>query len=286
MIGIKKSDSVNSKFRSIIKAQEHLLSKEGDGIGALIVDKNNNIQVRRHLQVDEYGQVYRWVQDNASKAKIVAIHTRQATDGGVNERNIHFYKIGNYYMAHNGIIGEYSGYNYKWRNQKNLVFKNDYPAGKTFRIVEGDEGMEAQEFSDDPMVIEQGLEKEAQEIKEMEMQDERMSDSYQFLRNIPKPITKAILAEEADKKHFMGVGVIFNEMTKKMFVISTREMKAHTDLKNMMFSYSYEPENVLHSYQNVFGFKVMTGEKEERLKTKIVPAGIYEIDFAGIKVGK
>jgi hypothetical protein len=113
---------------------------------------------------------------------------------------------------------------------------------------------------------------------------ETMSDSYNFLLNIPKPITKSILAEEMDKKHFMGVGVIVNKETKKMFVLSTREMKSHTDYKDFMFSYSYEPEDTLLNYQDVFGFKVMTNDKRETLKSHIIPTGIYEINFGNIKV--
>jgi len=249
LIGIKVNDSANKKFARIIKAQEHSLSNQPHGISALIVDKDNNISVKKEL--NEYGKVFVWVQNRIKNAKIVAIHSRQATDGEIDEANLHFFEIDDYFFAHNGIVGEYSDYQIVGR-------QIGFPVGQTFHIVENNE--------------------------EKEIKENEMSDSYNFLLNIPKPITKLSLVKEIENTRFTGVGVLVDKQKKRMIVFSTREMKAHTDFKNYFLIYSYDPTNTLVDFKSILGFQVIVKDNGEKLKAYSVPAGIYEVNY--LKVGK
>ena len=94
LIAVKNNNSQNEKVLKIIKAQEKSLSNQPHGISALIVDKNNNISVNR--TVNEYGKVFSWVYGKVKTAKIISIHTRQATSGNIDEANTHFFKVKNY----------------------------------------------------------------------------------------------------------------------------------------------------------------------------------------------
>ena len=263
LIGIKTNDSQNVKFEKIIRAQEHSLSDQPHGISALIVDKWNNISVKKEL--NEYGKVFIWVRNRIRNAKIVAIHTRQATDGEIDEANLHFFNVKDYFFAHNGIVGKYSKCCVINQGQRRFFS----PTGKTFKV----EGYADDMISELPGDVEKALEKEAKEEKN------KMSDSYNFLLNIPKPITKLRLIEEIENKNFIGMGVLFGKNEKKMTVFATREMKAHTDFKNYFFVYSYDPINVLSDIRSILGFQTMVKDKSEKLRPYNVSAGIYEVGF-------
>ena len=71
-----------------------------------------------------------------------------------------------------------------------------------------------------------------------------------------------------------------------MIVFSTREMKAHTDFKNYVFVYSYDPTNTLVDVRSVLGFQVVIKDKSEKLKPYNVSAGIYEIGFNQMYKGR
>lgn len=281
LIAVKSNDSQNVKFERIIKAQERSLSNQPHGISALIVDRENNISVKRELV--NYGNVFMWVYRNLRSAKIVAIHTRQSTGGTIDENNIHFFNVGNYYFAHNGIVGKYSrlanyaGYGFK----QNTIFD---PRNKSFKVFDSEmEMVENDIVSENPIEVESVLEAEEKIIAKEKKQE--MCDSYKFLLNIPKPITKSILATEIDKTNFYGKGVIFDKNQKRMIVFSTMEMKVHTDFKNYMILYSYDPENTLLNFKNVLGFKIFTNEKEEKQKAYNMPSGIVELAFKDINKG-
>lgn len=258
LIGFKLKKSQNKEFEKIIKAQEDSLSDQPHGISALIVNKNNKIEVKKELS--EYKKVFNWVYRKIKNAKIVAIHTRQATDGGIDEDNLHFFKIGEYFFAHNGIIGNYSNYSLYLRG-------NFFPVGKSFSVTDDiDEENEVK-------AVEEALEKEAKG------EEKEMSDSYKFLLNIPKPITELSLKKEIEEKKFVGIGAIFDEKRKKFFFASTREAKAHTDFKNYIILYSYDPVNVLSKYRKISGFPIILKDETKKLKRYILPAGIYKKSF-------
>jgi len=50
------------------------------------------------------------IQSKAEKSEIVHIHFRKASAGAINHDNVHMWKIGDYYVSHNGFVGKYSQY--------------------------------------------------------------------------------------------------------------------------------------------------------------------------------
>lgn len=275
LIAIKKDDTQSEKIEKIIKAQEHSLSDQPHGISALIVDKNDNISVKREL--NDYEKLFVWVYSRIKNAKIIAIHSRQATDGEIDKKNLHFFEIKNYLLAHNGIVGGYSKFFTGCGRQGFFPMNEKY----------------AEDVKYAEEIIEENVlrKTEAEQVndflkKEEETDDKGMSDSYKFLENIPKPITDSNLREEIEKTKFVGIGVLFGRKEKRMTVFSTRETKCHTDFKNYIILYSYNPTNVLVKYQNVLGFEIISKDNNERLKPLTVNAGIYEIDFSSLSKGR
>ena len=277
-LAIKANNSQDKLIEKVIRAQETRISEEPHGISALIVRYDNKIEVKKEL--NDYQNVFQWVYDNIKKAKVISIHSRQATDGSISEENLHFNEIDKCFIAHNGIVGKYSGYGYLGEGSRFGV-KNDNwnPVGKTISVFDGEA---EKEFADEQTQIEgQEIAKEVNEELEDEEQD--TSDSYKFLLNIPKPITKDVIRKEIAKTRFNGVATIIDSQAKKLFLFSTRDISAHTDFKNYLILYSFTPESVISTYQNVFGIKVSTEKAEIELNEFVIPEDVYEVGINDIK---
>lgn len=261
LIGIKLNGSEDSTFEKILRAQESSLRDQPHGIAGLRISKKNQINVAKRL--DNYNPVFADIYKNLKDTKIVGIHTRQATSGLINLRNTHFFQVGDYLFAHNGIVSDYHmGY-----QGKQFYFSSacDEPNYKETNILELEEGN-----------LTEAIEKNQEDL----------CDSHKFLLNIPKPITKKILREEIEERGFSGVGIIVDKRNRKIFTIATRELKCHTDFRNYLFIYSYNPESRLREYKKFIGFNVFNKENEEKLELFGIPAGVYELSYnpkVGIK---
>ena len=275
LIGIKVNNLEDNRFEKIIRAQEESMSNQPHGIGALIIDRYNRISLKREL--NKYEKVFNWVRNRIKDAKIVVIHTRQATDGKIDEKNIHLFNSGGYFFAHNGIVSKFSKYGGSGFIQVGMGTRGlPYPASKRFFIPDSDI------ISEEPKDVEKALEME----KEIEKKSDEMCDSYKFLVSLKKPITKLGLIQDIEDKGFMGMGVLVGERDKKITVFSTRIFEAHTDFKNYTIVYSYEPTNTMLYYKNALGFPIIFKEKSGKLKPLPVASGVYEINYGKLKVGK
>lgn len=110
-----------------------------------------------------------------------------------------------------------------------------------------------------------------------------MCDSYRYFKKLSKPITKKILEQSIQKDSFYGVALLVDKKNKRMFIMSTRNFNAQTDLKSYLFFYSFEPrrEETIKKW-DFLGFRFY--EEEEKTKTFNIGPGVYQIGFnRGIK---
>lgn len=307
----------NSPMAEILAAQSKDLKTQPHGIGAVVGYTDGKLNVYRDLT--NYDDVIARAVSETPESTLCAIHTRISTHGTINLDNVHFFRIGNYLMAHNGhVMGytlTYAGNNY-WGAYGGKGFgfgEGDYnftPSKSEKKKERRQERIDTLEtiLYDCPQctIAKQACDVHKTQYKELvslyEKQKTRkedyyfntlkgatypvkakseFSDSYQFLQNIPKPITRDILAAEIVKRDFSGVAVIIDEKKRHLFLFSTRSMTVHTDFKTFSVFYSWAtPESKIPNYEILPMIHVPVlrdnGKKFEKYET---PAGVYEFDF-------
>lgn len=256
LVGINFDKKKNKIVPEIIRAQLDQFDREVDGVACLIV-RGSEAEVKK--EVDEYDDVYSYLLKNAEKADLFGLHTRTATQGLVSQDNCHFYQRGQYIFAHNGFVGGFSSQytNYApYNQQKTMGFGNMNKS-----IFETDYEMEQY----DKKMIDQAEKKEK-------------SDSLMFLEKIPKNVSLKELEALAEQYSFKGVSCLYDKKRKKMFLLNTRDIEVHTDLKSYLIMYSYSPENELREQVYFKGLKLY-GDVGEELETYKIPSGIFEFSF-------
>jgi predicted glutamine amidotransferase len=235
LLGIKLNNSDTREFGKILKLQEKILRTEPDGIAGIRIRKDDKVSTIKRLE--NYNPVFDDIYRHIAESKIISIHTRQATSGAVDLENTHYFRVNEYFFAHNGIVGD--------------CF--DYPR---------------KGFWKEPETSDINLEQETD-----------LSDSYRFLIDLPKPITKNVLEKAIKEKSFVGFGVLIDTKRKKIFILTTRVLEAHTDFRNYFFVYSFTPKSVVRRYKNFIGLRLFDQSKDERLKSFSIEEGIYEMKF-------
>lgn len=104
LVAFKKPGNIEV-LDSLWAAQYNELSSEKDGYGCLIVQQDNTVKTFRSLT--KYDAIYGHARKALSEAKIVAMHTRTASSGNVDEENVHFFRNKDIFFAHNGVVSEY-----------------------------------------------------------------------------------------------------------------------------------------------------------------------------------
>ena len=251
LLGIKLNGKNSPDFAKIIRLQETKLRSQPDGIATLRIDDNNKVKISREME--EYGKALSDIYKNVGNSRIVGVHSRQATSGETNIKNTHFFEVGRYIFAHNGMVSDYDSMTF---GEKDTSFIT--PTNQNLRW---DGYYETKGKLDD------------------EIKKEKMCDSYQFIKNIKKPITKKILRREMEKKGFYGVAVLIDKKAKKIFTIATREAKAHTDFKTFFFMYSFDPVNELKNYKKFIGFRIFKESQQKKVELFTIMPGVYELDY-------
>lgn len=264
LIGIKLKDKdEENNFEKVLKLQENILRKEPHGVASLKILKNDSVIVKKAL--DDYSPVFDDIYKSLGSIKVVGLHTRQATSGNIDLKNTHFFEVGDYLFAHNGFVNEYSlsssyGYNYYPNNRQGKIFIK-----KSFGTLTEFHNPDTEDLDSD------------YPIKEKSKSD--MCDSYQFLKNIKKPITKSIIESEAFEKGFTGVGVIVDKRRKRIFIFSTRKIQVHTDFENYIFLYSFQPKDKIKEYKSFLGLPLYEKDNEEVLTSYEIDEGVYEMRY-------
>lgn len=92
---------------SIFPITKMLLDEQNtnnDGTGSYCFNKNNdNVYNQKKMKEDAKS-----IAINLSKFDVINYHFRNSTGGEVNEKNAHFWKIGNWIFAHNGTASSFS----------------------------------------------------------------------------------------------------------------------------------------------------------------------------------
>ncbi len=122
------------------------------------------------------------------------------------------------------------------------------------------------------------------EEKEPEKKEKaNMSDSYQFLEYLVgkhETIDKEAIEKAIESKTFSGIGTIIDLKNGKLFVFGTRTIKVHTDFKNYLILYSYDPKSVISEYSNnqFLGFPIEDIDEFE-YEIREIPKGVYVYDI-------
>lgn len=296
VIGINKTNKKNNNFETLIKAQENDLRKETDGIGSIMIDDKNNLRVFRELS--EYGKVFHNTYNLLSKAKLVAIHTRNRTSGKIDLANVHFFEIDGYLMAHNGFVGAYHNtlyspsYSYYGRNKAIPIYnkeENDIESGSERKIAEdfmltcdgcfnSKKGF-CKKHKTEYYHYQQVFSNKKENKNEV---DGDFSDSYLFLKNIEKPITIENLTKEVEDKRFTGFGIILNKNNNEIFLIVKKEVNLRIDKNGLTGAFgSYKLENEYKDYKlsSFCGIEYIQSAKTEKIdfENHIIPEGIYKL---------
>ena len=303
IVGVKLNNKKNEEFGNLIDAQRETLSGERHGICSLSVDTKNKIKVKREFDTDRYDMVVNDTLKDIKDKKVVSLHTRTGTSGEFGLLNVHFFENERYLMAHNGFVGKYHGSEYS--NSRKLGFENNWGWSQTYgyhretpidsevkkeleesanpknwcidcaSLYETDEYCEAHKNYDIPPLL-----PEPKVIKE----DSKYCDSARFVLSLKGDITKESLELEMDSTSFSGIATIYDKKLHKLWILATRDIKIHTDSKNYILMYSFDPENTLVKYSKFLGLPILDSETEIEIEEKVVPAGVYCIDTDNLEV--
>ena len=280
---IRTGDKQDNLISELIKSQEGILTKEPHGIGALVINQDNTIEIEKSMTF--YSDIYEWVEGKIPTSKIISIHTRTSTGGLTNLNNVHFFDIEGYYFGHNGIVSDYvtSKYHHSYGKENNKSWDTGHKYWESKAEEEADEYFKKGknkkkknqqiEDTENSIIITNHLGKE--EI----VDEDDMCDSYHFLRNLRKPVKNTNeLEREMSKRDFYGVATLIDSNKKKMYTMGTREMSLHTDEKNFYMYYSFTPVSVIEKSRDLIGFNVKDGEKEQ-VPEITIKKGVYVYDY-------
>src|SRR3990167_227559 len=224
LVGVNDKKN-NKNFEEYLMAQKSEFFTEKDGIGALVMDFEGNIQVKRVLDIKDYWKVFEMVSSNLANTKLVSIHSRTATSGLVNKDNVHFFEDKGYYFAHNGFVKDFkrsegAGLSLSWAS---TFLPYDLKVCK---------GCDSAKF---------GVCRKHKKAIEKEEKDNPVCDSLQFLQKLDKPIKDInYLDKEMELKQFFGLGFLLGDKLKDAWLLVDKEITAQVGEDFTMF-YSYEP---------------------------------------------
>jgi hypothetical protein len=256
---IKMNDNNDALLKELVENQRDLLDREPNGISALAIGKNDKIMIKKSLE--NYDSIINWAIKRIKNSKVISIHSRTATSGNVDKNNLHFFKVDDYYFAHNGIVGGLhsyecmgAGYLNKW-----------YPVNTTANIdtTKKDEKKEVQ------TQLVEVLDSKG-ECKEIQTEKDKMCDSYQFLFNLPKPIKGCKAIEKyMEKESFGGAGLLVDAKKKRVFSLIGKTTPAHTNFKNYKIDKGKE----------FLGFDIEDKEDRVKIPRRVVKNGVYQFNY-------
>jgi len=315
VVGIKTSNKADKEFANLIASQAERLKGEKDGIGALAIKDDNSHKVLRDLK--DYDGVINTILTNVRDKKIISLHTRTGTSGNTDLSNVHFFQSDRYMLAHNGFVSKYSrgigfryGGNYGYNSLANdeAISKINKSLGdKSVNSISSDIPDFDDLVQDNPKLDCQDCARHDNELqfcskhkaygkklkklrkKVMREREDRYEssdsrcDSKQFLDNLPKKVTRDTLEKYIDETDFTGIAVLVDKELHKLWLLGTRDFEVHTDYKNYIILYSYEPESSLPTYTKLLGLPVVNTEDTMDFDTHKVPAGVYDVGYSKLQ---
>lgn len=114
-----------------------------------------------------------------------------------------------------------------------------------------------------------------------------MCDSFQFLKNLPKPITNEALWKACEDDKFSGMGLLIDTLTEGKPVnaklIIEKQCYSLSDKNTFGLFFSYEPEKEVESikFEDVFGVPVLKEERKKEIKLphRLLGAGIHDLNY-------
>lgn len=283
IVGINEQPK-NDTFQRYIIAQQQELIQEKDGIGALVIDFDKKLHVFREL--DDYSKVFQEVYKLLPNAHLVSIHSRTGTSGKRDIENVHFFKNEQNYFAHNGFVQEFHSSSYFSFERSFFQEKthNPYSLYSDERIISNDNDCTGC-FTSKRGICKKhermvATLEDKKETPIFTVSKDDFCDSFQFLKNLPHTINETILEEEAQKRKFEGMGILYNENTKKVYLIAKKDIKLQTNKKDFGIFYSYSPkkEATILDSEKIYGIPIIKTTKiKVGLPIKTVFQGIYEL---------
>lgn len=293
-----KNNGHNEEFSQLIKFQYSELVKEEDGIGALIIDKDNTIKTFRSLE--DYARVFSQVNTYLDTARLVAIHARTATSGNVDLNNVHFFEVNNGYFAHNGFVSKYHTFENKqfwfgFNRHKDKIYFEDEPKSEQeiSEILANCNGCftakigackkhikflsQLENIRDDE--VDKDLEKTS--TKKPIVKVKSYSDSYQFMQNLKRPFDVNVIEEHISDSIFTGMGVLVDKATRQTYVLAHKQCNLVSDKQTYVAAFSYDPvlSMDINQTESIFGIEVILEKKTTKIEqdVKSIVSGTYLI---------
>jgi len=308
LIAVNAKNEPNEKFENAVKLQFPIMRKEEDGCGAVVINRAGELKVFR--SISDYGEVFGNVLRELPEAKVVAIHTRTKTSGDVNLENVHFFQIGNRLFAHNGFVPTFhktGTYGFEFGLGYRPTYKEDtdeYTETKLEEILASCEGCqtatkgyckrhkketERLEFLRDSFCMDEGVEGAVETAQAIIVKGSgkknsgkiEYSDSYEFLKTLPKKETEKSIFDHIVDTRFSGMGVLLNKDTGKIFLIIRKECFSLSDMESYGVFYSFNPilTHKEQIHKDYFGIPFNIGNKETKIaeKPEKMFEGVFEL---------
>jgi hypothetical protein len=216
IITIVKKPGENREVERLLQLQSDALGAEPDGIGAMTISANNEIEVFRSMH--DYEPIINNAIKKVGSSKLISIHTRTGTSGERSAKNIHFFKPNDWYFAHNGWVSKYHGWNGGASTYWSRIgFQPATKREPSLLDIYDDDGIEYGSRTG-------------------------YCDSYQFVKNLPAEINKATLLKFVEQTKFFGIGLLVHEKGNEAYLLAIDKPSfALSDNKTYTAISSYAP---------------------------------------------
>lgn len=254
-----------------VGAQYSDIYGEPHGYSALTLEPDGKPRTFLALAREKYAGAFVETMEALDDTTFAMIHSRTATSGDVTERNLHTARDDRgRWIAHNGIVSGFSEYrNYSSAqpfligsaSQSKLPQFSRNKAKKSLRrcmkvindcdacmgldlpcTVHMQHAIEA-DWLNDRLAAATKAEKAPSTItkKAEVVERETDTDTFQFLQALPDTLTEKAIEAAIDKHGFNGVACVYDREKHEAWLLTTREIQAHTDGEFMVL-YSFRPE--------------------------------------------
>ena len=299
LVAIKDEAKENKKLNEVIDTQYEALKTQPDGAGAMIIYPDGTAEIKRSLK--DYEGVFNFVKEKRDKAKLIAIHTRIATSGGVSDSGVHFFKDRGIAIAHNGWLqNHYVGSAYSIYGKSQVGFKANSlnladnqkllaplvaERNGLTKILSNCEVCFWNSFDEEHTVICKRHESVANRLNKLAAKAEDiLSDSVHtigndeapevssglvdtmvFLKSIKRPLTKDKIKQAIDDKSFTGIALMYDLKRKEAFIaVEDKEVAVIKD-DGYLALFSYEPNLVKNEVliDDYYGLPFARDEQDE-----------------------
>ncbi len=277
LIGFNNTPN-NEEFSTVIQAQFATMRTQRNGAAGVVVTFDKKVHIFREFT--DYDAVYENVAMLLPQAKMVSVHTRISTGGTLGMTNVHYFRDGDYIMAHNGMISGCYAY-HKPQSQLGFDSNDDFCKG----CFQSKEGLCKTHKKELGAILSQDAYVPPKE------EDGAPCDTLTFLRELQKPVTTGGLRTFAEEKDFQGMGVIMNIKTLEVFMIVKKSVVMLTNEKDYAAFFSFSPTMKLETentaWKTAFGIPFVGEVKKEKKEItrveKQVSYGTFKVDYLNTK---